>query len=42
MKPTTPQNSLALYQPPYYYEAYGVESDPERIRFYRLMYDLAS
>jgi kanamycin kinase len=27
---------------PVFYEAYGVEPDPERIRFYRLMYDLAS
>jgi kanamycin kinase len=27
---------------PLFYEAYGVEPDPERIRFYRLMYDLAS
>jgi aminoglycoside phosphotransferase len=27
---------------PVFYEAYGVEPDPERVRFYRLMYDLAS
>lgn len=27
---------------PVFYEAYGVEPDPARIRFYRLMYDLAS
>jgi kanamycin kinase len=27
---------------PLFYEGYGVEPDPERIRFYRLMYDLAS
>jgi kanamycin kinase len=27
---------------PVFYDAYGVEPDPERIRFYRLMYDLAS
>lgn len=27
---------------PLFYEAYGIEPDPERIRFYRLMYDLAS
>jgi kanamycin kinase len=27
---------------PAFYESYGVEPDPERIRFYRLLYDLAS
>ncbi len=27
---------------PLFYEAYGIERDEERIRFYRLMYDLAS
>jgi kanamycin kinase len=27
---------------PLYYEGYGIEPDPERIRFYRLLYDLVS
>ena len=27
---------------PVFYEAYGVEPDSERIRYYRLLYDLAS
>jgi kanamycin kinase len=27
---------------PLFYESYGVEPDPDRIRFYRLLYDLAS
>ena len=25
-----------------FYESYGIEPDPERIAFYRLLYDLAS
>jgi kanamycin kinase len=27
---------------PLFYEGYGIEPDPRRIRFYRLLYDLAS
>jgi kanamycin kinase len=27
---------------PLYYESYGIDPDPERIRFYRLLYDLVS
>jgi kanamycin kinase len=27
---------------PLYYESYGIQPDPERIRFYRLLYDLVS
>ena len=25
-----------------FYEGYGIEPDPERIRFYRLLYDVVS